>query len=52
MQSQSKHVDPSQPASTACSKKIDKIQFQIDKFDSEDVMTKAGAAGVDEEIMA
>ena len=52
MQCQSKHVGPSQPSSTPSSKKIDKIQLQIDKFDSDDAMTKAGAAGVDEEIMA
>ena len=50
MQSHSKHVDPSKPSSGPSSQKIDKIQLQIDKFDSDDVMAKAGATGVDEEI--
>ena len=50
MHSHSKHVDPSQPSSGPSSQKIDKIQLQIDKFDSDDVMAKAGATGVDGEI--
>jgi hypothetical protein len=40
-------ADASQPSSL----RFDKVQFQIGKFDSDDVKTSAGAAGVDEEIM-
>ena len=50
MHSHIKHDAPSQPSSASSSEKIDKIQPQIDKFDSDDVMAKAGATGVDEEI--
>ena len=38
--------------SAAGSEEKDMVQYYIDKFDSDDTLTSAGAAGVDEDIIA